>query len=97
MNRIHPLGIVLRKPAHMRVTSRGTARRARLTYIELFAAASLAVAALPGGSAVGAASYFDAHFACTCWAVKLPLRSRLPSTNACDLSINVSGSGSLPT
>ena len=57
----------LTRYGHKRQSRRGTARRARLHYIELFAAASLAVLAVPvafaGGSAVGAASYFDAHFA----------------------------------
>src|SRR5215472_14068072 len=41
----------------------------------------------------GAASYLEAHFAWTCSATNLPSELRCPSTRACDLSTNVSGSG----
>src|SRR6266851_2230602 len=57
----------------------------------------LGAAELGFASPPGAASYFDAHLACTCSATKLPLFAKVPSTSACDLSTNVSGSGSLPT
>src|ERR1700676_1859514 len=53
----------------------------------------------PAGAGVppGAASYFDAHFACTCSATKQPSAAGRPSTSACDLSTKVSGRGSVPT
>src|SRR5260370_2127234 len=44
----------------------------------------------------GAASYLDAHFACTCSATNRPSSAGRPSTNACDLSTKVSGNASLP-
>src|SRR6266851_10301775 len=44
----------------------------------------------------GAASYLEAHFACTCSATKRPSSAGRPSTRAWDLSTKVSGSGSLP-
>src|SRR5258708_35836782 len=62
----------------------------RLYIVLAFAAPGLA-------SPPGAASYFDAHLACTCSATNLPLSAKLPSTNACDLSTNVPANGSLPT
>src|SRR5882762_11164955 len=50
-----------------------------------------------GLSPPGAASYLEAHLACTCSATKRPSEPGCPSTTACDLSLNVSGNGSLPT
>src|SRR5579859_1395694 len=48
------------------------------------------------GTSPGAASYFEAHFACTCSASKCPSEPIRPSISACELSINESGSGSFP-
>src|SRR4029077_20305897 len=45
----------------------------------------------------GAASYFEAHFACTCSATNRPSEAGRPSTSAWELSTKVSGRGSLPT
>src|SRR5215470_8435102 len=48
------------------------------------------------GASPGAASYFEAHFACTCSATNFPSGPSLPSISAWELSTNESGSGSFP-
>ena len=41
-------------------------------------------------------AYFDAHFACSALAWNTPSLPKLPSASACELSLNVSGGGSVP-
>src|SRR5579862_2230653 len=71
-------------------TSKGTvplSRPRRAAYILLFGVAVEVVVVVGVAVPPGDASYFDAHFACTCSATKRPSLAGRPSTSACDLSI----------
>src|SRR5271170_3439764 len=50
----------------------------------------------PAGAPGCCGAYFEAHLACSCLAWKTPSRPRLPSARAWELSLKVSGGGSLP-
>src|SRR5205823_10302642 len=64
----------------------------RAPYMPLFSVGLGAAPPLPPG----AASYLEAHFACTTSATNRPSGPGRPSTRAWDLSTNVSGRGSVP-